>query len=110
MKTVYLLLAIIGAVVPYYFFLGFLTQHGLDLPLMVSDLFVNPISTFFAADLLMSCVIFVVYLRREVERLRMRGWWIFVVVLLVVGLSCALPLFLYARESYIAGNMRQAGA
>ena len=110
MKTVYLLLAIIGAVVPYYFFIAFLTQHGLDMPLMVSDLFANPISTFFAADLLMSCVIFVVYLRREAERLRMHGGWIFVVVLLVVGLSCALPLFLYARESYIAGNMRQAGA
>jgi hypothetical protein len=33
MRRLYLVLAIIGLVVPYYFFLSFLLAHGLDLPL-----------------------------------------------------------------------------
>jgi hypothetical protein len=51
MRTLYLVLAVIGFVIPYYFFISFLTIYGFDLQLFVQQLFTNQISTFFVLDL-----------------------------------------------------------
>ena len=101
-KHIYLLFAIIGLVVPYYFLISFLTTNGIDIKLFFKQLFGTPISTFFAVDLLLSCVVFVRYLNQEAQRYTMQKTWICIVALLGVGLSCALPLFLYLREPYLA--------
>lgn len=97
-RHVYLVLAVIGAVVPYWFFLEFLRAHGLNGMLLIQQLFGTPISSFFAADLLISAVVFVFFLRTEAARLSIESRWPYIVALLTVGLSFALPLFLYARE------------
>lgn len=99
LKHLYLTLAVIGFVVPYYFFLAFLRAYGLDGRRFVDEIFATRISTFFAADLLLSCVVFVRYLRQEAARYGIGHWWLYLVALLTVGLSFALPLFLYVRES-----------
>ena len=98
-KHVYLLLAVIGFIVPYYFFISFLMLHGLDARLFIRELFGTRISTFFAVDLLISCLVFVQYLGPEAARYSMKHQWVYLLALLTVGLSFALPLFLYARES-----------
>src|SRR5215471_2497821 len=108
-KHLYLILAVIGFVGPYYFFISFITAHGLDGKAIVKELFANQISTFFAVDLLLSCVVFVRYLRREATRFGIGYWWLYLVALLTVGLSFALPLFLYARESRLEERTRVAG-
>ena len=100
-RTLYLALAILGFVLPYSFFVRFLAENGLDLGKFGQQLFATPISSFFAADLLISCVVFVVYLRQEAARYNMPRRWLYLAVLLTVGLSCALPLFLYAREPFV---------
>ena len=101
-KHLYLILAAIGVVGPYYFFISFLTAHGLDGKAFVQELFGTQISTFFAVDLLLSCVVFVRYLRQETARYSIKRWWLYLVALLTVGLSFALPLFLYIRESHLS--------
>jgi hypothetical protein len=50
-KTVYLVLAVLGAAIPYHRFLPWLLEHGLDLPLFFHQLHANPVSEFFAARL-----------------------------------------------------------
>jgi hypothetical protein len=100
-RTLYLVLAILGFVVPYSFFVSFLVANGPDPTKFVQQLFATPISSFFATDLLLSSVLFVFFLRQEGARYAMGRLWVYVVVLLTVGLSCAWPLFLYARESRI---------
>jgi len=100
-KHVYLILAVIGFVAPYYFFVSFLLAHGFDARLFARQLFGTPISTFFAVDLIVSAYVFIVWLGREAARLRMKHTWVYVVALLTVGLSFALPLFLFAREARI---------
>jgi hypothetical protein len=100
-KRIYVLLAIVGFVAPYYFFISFLAAHGLDGNAFVGELFGTQISTFFAVDLLVSCVVFVAYLRQEAARLSINNWWMYLIALLAVGLSFALPLFLYVRETRI---------
>lgn len=100
-KLVYLILAIIGFILPYYFLISFLMTHGFDSRLFLVQLFATPISTFFAVDLLLSCVVFIVFLKQEAERNAMKHQWIYWVLLLTVGLSFALPLFLWAREGHL---------
>ena len=98
-KHIYLFLTVIGFILPYYFFISFLAAHGLDARLFIRQLFGTPISTFFAVDLLLSSVVFVCYLGQETARYSIKRQWIYLLALFTVGLSFALPLFLYVRES-----------
>lgn len=100
-RTLYLLLAIAGFALPYYFFLSFLIENGLDLVLLVNQLFANDISTFFAVDLLITAIVFLVFTYRESQRHGMKNWWVYIVATLLVGPSFAFPLFLYFRESHL---------
>lgn len=102
MKPLYLILAMTGFVLPYYFFISFLTANGLNLSLLAQQLFGTPISTFFAVDLLITAVVFWVFLYQEARRLQMRRWWVYIIATLFVGPSFALPLFLYFRETRLA--------
>jgi hypothetical protein len=98
-KHIYLALAIVGWVVPYYFFISFLMTYGLDVRAFWQQISGTPISAFFVADLLIACVIFIGFMFRESARLSIGRQWIYLVALCTVGLSFALPLFLYAREA-----------
>ena len=102
MKRVYLSLAIVGFVLPYYFLIGFLAANGLDLSLLIQQLFATPISTFFAVDLLVTAVVFWIFLYQEARRLQMKHYWVYIIATLLVGPSFALPLFLYFRETRLA--------
>ena len=97
-KSIYSVLALLGLLAPYYFFFRFLGADGLDIPLLFNQLFANNISTFFAVDLIISVIAFWVYLIGEASRLHMKNWWLYILATLGVGLSFALPLFLYFRE------------
>jgi hypothetical protein len=91
MRNIYLVLAIAGAIVPWLLFLDFFATEGVAgfLP----ALFVNGAAGGFAADVLISSAVFWLWLRAE----RAPRQWLYVAVNLAVGLSCALPLYLYVR-------------
>ena len=97
-KSIYLVLAILGLFVPYWFFFQFLNINGLNVSLLVQQLFANDISTFFAMDLILSTVVFWIFMASEAGKLQMKYGWLYILASLVVGLSVALPLFLYFRE------------
>ncbi|MGI9279362.1 MAG: DUF2834 domain-containing protein [Endozoicomonas sp.] len=99
MKTVYLLLAIIGAVVPYFFFIPFIQAHGLDIPAFVSGLFINGPASGFTADLLLASLVFWIYMFRAQKKSSGPKPYLFIVLNLTVGLCCALPAYLYAQEA-----------
>lgn len=98
-KNVYLLLCVAGFVIPYIPFVRWVVDHGLDFRLFVGELFSNGISTFFGMDVLVSALAVVVFWRTERHRLTLRWPWLPIVVLLCVGVSLALPLTLYLRET-----------
>ena len=97
-KSVYLTLALIGLFVPYYFFLKFLATEGINVPLLLNQLFSNNIMTFFVVDLIISVIVFWIYMTAEANRLQMKNSGLYILASLFVGLSFALPLFLYFRE------------
>jgi|SRR6185312_2547883 Protein of unknown function (DUF2834). len=98
-KHVYLSLCVLGLLLPYSQFLPFLREHGLDLRLIGEQLFANRISSFFGLDVIVSSVVLWIFVRVEGRRLAMRRRWLPLVALLTVGVSLALPLFLYLREA-----------
>lgn len=96
MKKIYLLLAIAGAVVPYWFFAQHFAQSGLDLLVFLQAVFANDAAAGFTADLVMSSFVFWIFM--FVRRGSGRGPkpYLFVLLNLTIGLSCALPAYLYA--------------
>lgn len=101
MKKVYLVLAILGFVVPFYFFVSFLVENGLDFQLIWEQLFVNKMAAFFVADLVITAVVFLIYAYQETKRLSMPRYWLYVLTTLLIGPSFSFPFFLYNRESVI---------
>ncbi len=95
MKQFFLLAAVAGAIIPYVFFLDFFVEEGLVITSFVAALFSNGAAGGFTADLLISSVTFWVYLIwQRTERI-----WLFVLLNLTIGLSCALPLYFYFQAA-----------
>ena len=100
LRHVYLILSALGFLLPYSQLVPWVMAHGLDLSLLVQELFANRIGGFFGLDVLVSAVVVCVFVRTEGRRLGMRGLWPPVVAVLAVGVSLALPLFLYLRQAH----------
>jgi hypothetical protein len=100
-KTIYLVLCFFGLLLPYWQFVPWVLRHGMNLPLFVRELFANRISAFFGMDVLVSAVVLIVFMRVESARLNIRRRWLPVLAVLLVGVSLALPLFLYMREERV---------
>lgn len=96
LKMVYLLMAIVGAFVPYLFFGGFFIAEGLDVLLFIQSLFANGAAGGFAADLFISSFVFWAFMFSRQQSGPKP--WAFIVINLTVGLSCALPAYLWAIE------------
>jgi hypothetical protein len=105
LKNVYLILCVLGVALPYRQFLPWLAANGLDLRLFVEQLFANRIGGFFGMDVLVSAIALLVFVRSQ--RSLLKGWerWLPLAAVLVVGVSLALPLFLYLRERNLEKGM-----
>jgi hypothetical protein len=95
----YLALCVLGTALPYWQFIPFLRQHGLSPDLFMRQLFANPVSGFFAMDVLASSLVLWVLVLVDGRRYSVRHRWAPVAANLVVGVSLGLPLFLYLRET-----------
>ena len=98
MKAFYLVLAILGILIPYAFFLPFIAENGLDISLLFEQVFATPISAFFAVDVFLSVFVLIFFILTEGKRQEMQNLWIYILCTLLVGVSFALPLFLFIRE------------
>jgi len=76
--------------------------------LIFRQLFANRIGGFFGLDVLVSSVVLIRFVHAEGQRLGVRQLWLPILGLLTVGVSCALPLFLYLRESALQGRVASA--
>ena len=98
MKKLYLLLAIIGAFAPDYFFYQFIEAEGLNLRAFIAALFVNGAAGSFTVDLLLASFIFWLFMFQQFKESDGPKPYIFIVLNLILGLCCAMPAYLYARE------------
>ena len=57
-KSLYLVFAIVGTVVPWIFFAQFFMKEGFDVVLFIQSLFVNGAAAGFSIDVLLSILVF----------------------------------------------------
>ena len=97
MKNFYLIAAAIGAVAPFATYFGYLAYvPGSSGALSLA--WGNPIAAATLTDFTISCLVFWPFVFVESKKLGVRYWWLFVVTNIFIGLSFALPAFLYVRE------------
>ena len=97
-KPLYLILAIAGTIWPISHLFSWSVDNGLNLTAFIGAAFDTNISGIAWADLLVSSAVFWVFLFHEGVKRKMGNLWIYVVLNLFIGLSLALPLFLFFRE------------
>ena len=97
LKAFYLVSAILGAVVPYYCFWRFLRSEGIGVMPLIEDALINGAAAGFTLDVVISSLVFWAFMLSQKEKgpapLR------FIVLNLFVGLSWALPAYLWAAQS-----------
>ncbi len=98
MKRIYLFLAIIGAIVPYIFYFQFIQVEGLNFSLFIVELFDSKASSGSTADVLLATVAFWAFLFQRTNNPDAPKPLLFFILSCTIGLSCALPAYLYANE------------
>ena len=97
-RHLYLILSVLGFVIPYSQLVPWLLEHGFNLNLLFRELFANRISAFFAMDVIVSAIVLIWFIQSEGKRLRMRLLWLPTIGTLIVGVSFGFPLFLFLRQ------------
>jgi hypothetical protein len=103
MKKIYLILALIGFVLPNFWVFQVSIETGnillwLNPLLTVKGMFANKISTVFIVDLFLVVFTFFIWSYGEAKQLGIRRLGLFWLATLLLGLSGTFPLFLYYRE------------
>lgn len=100
MKKFYLVAAIIGAIMPYATYFGYLAYvPGASGAMSLA--FGSPIAAATLVDFTISCLVFWPFLFIESKRHHIRYPIFYVVTNVLIGLSFALPAFLYMREKML---------
>jgi hypothetical protein len=107
MQWLYLVAAILGAVLPVSQIIPFLATYGFDVPLFFRQLFQNHVSAFFGMDVIVSSFVLWLFVFSEGRRLRMKNLWLYVMCNLMIGVSLALPLFLLFRERKLGREQKR---
>lgn len=107
MRYLYLAIAVLGAIAPYFFVGRFMMSTGGGFSEFLAAAVVNDAATTATADVLVASLAFWFFLFVEARKWDIRYWGLFVVANLGVGLSFALPLFLYFRQVRVEQRSRE---
>lgn len=106
LMLIYLLLAVLGAVLTWYFNLS----YALNFPetFTVVEFFrqgtATPLAASLTYDLLVAATCGSIFMFIEGQRLKMKYVWVFLVLAILVAFAFAFPLFLYFRERKLTEN------
>jgi hypothetical protein len=95
-RSLFLLLAIVGGIVPLTYFGQHFASVGFDPVDFIAALFANPAAGGFTADLLISSLVFWIAIFYRRAQGRGPKPTMFILLNLFIGLSCALPAYIYA--------------
>jgi len=100
MKKIYLLLTVVGLLLPLSQLILWLNEHGVDIALFVGTIVEDRLSLFAWLDVIVSACVLIVFIVHEGRRLSMPRLWLPIAGTLGVGVSFGLPLFLLMREMH----------
>jgi Terpene cyclase DEP1 len=97
LENTYLVLFVLGTVLPLLQLVSWLTARGLDVQAFVNEAFANRVSSAFAWDVIISALVVLVFVFFDVQ-LRTAQRALVAVCTILVGVSCGLPLALWLRS------------
>ncbi|MDX5324730.1 MAG: DUF2834 domain-containing protein [Bacteroidota bacterium] len=100
-KNAYLIIAILGTLIPLNQLYTFIMQNGFHPEQIILETFANPMAGFFAWDVIISTFAVIGFILVEGRRLNIPNRWVFILMNLIIGVSLALPAFLWAREVHL---------
>ncbi len=96
LRWIYLDLTVIGAAIPLYYFVQHFSELGFSLSLLLAQAFANPVATALTSDLLISSFVFWIFAGVQLHaKGQVKSLAIFILLNLMIGLSCALPAYLW---------------
>ena len=101
---IYLALAVLGAVLPWRANLEFIAESGgqaFDLPRFIAEASGTAAARSLSSDLLIGASAVSLWICNEGPRLKIRAWWVAILVSFSVSFACGAPLFLFLRERHL---------
>jgi Terpene cyclase DEP1 len=98
LRRCYLLLCVLGAILPLAQFVPWLMAHGLDPALFLRDLFANRVSGFFGMDVILSAMTLLLFIGLDAAPVPRPARVAAGIATLLVGVSLGLPLYLLLRH------------
>lgn len=102
LRSFYLVMMVLGTILPWYFFSGYIAENGAGLAGFLGSMYVNGAAAGAVTDLFISAAVFWVWSFGDAKRAGVSNWWLVVPATLAVGLSLALPLYLWLRAKETA--------
>ena len=98
LRWVYLVLAVLGAIIPMFFFVRWFQLNGFDIAGMLDAWAVNDATRGLTWDLTIAAIALTVFIFAEV--MVRRDYWMLICVpaIYCVGVSFGLPLYLFLRS------------
>ena len=108
-RTIYLLLAIFGLVMTWYYNLQFMDQSGgaFSIAEFIAASSSNAASQSLSSDLAIACIAGLLWIFFESRRLGMRFFWVYIVLTFSVAYAFAFPLFLFIRQGKLETIQQQ---
>jgi Terpene cyclase DEP1 len=99
-RILYFVLAVAGVVMTWYYNLQFLRESGgsFDLVAFMAAGATNAASRSLSWDLTIACLAGLIWIFYESRRLRLRFFWIYIILAFGVAWAFAFPLFLFVRQ------------
>ncbi|MCZ6502763.1 MAG: DUF2834 domain-containing protein [Gammaproteobacteria bacterium] len=109
MKKFYIVFCVLGVALPYWQFLPWLIDHGIDPVLLFQEAAQLRIGAFAWLDVIVSAIVLLQFIFYEGRQLKIQRLWMPTVGTLTVGVSLGLPLFLLLREIHIEKQAANSG-
>lgn len=99
LSSFYLVAFVVGTLTPLYFIANFIRKEGgIALSEFIDQLFANYAASTFSSDLLICSFIFWVFMVHDKKNKNLPNLLYFITLNLTIGLSSALPVYLYFRQ------------
>ena len=99
-RIVYLLLAIVGLVMTWYYNLQFIADSGgsFDVTAFIAAGATNAAAQSLSWDLAIACITGLTWIYFESKRMGLRFFWVYIILAFAVAFAFAFPLFLFVRQ------------
>ena len=107
-RIIYLLLALLGLVMTWYYNLQFISASGgsFDIGEFIAAGSTNAAAQSLSWDLAIACIAGLIWIFYESRRLGMRFFWIYIILAFMIAYAFAFPLFLFIRQGRLEADAR----